>query len=185
MSLLNGIISISNIYTLLFVIFSVLLVGYLLGRITVKGISLGDAGVFIIALVFGALFFGVNEAGELLFSASSKPYDFSAGLTIVESLGLILFVTSVGYIAGPKFFGNFKKNFKSYVLLGVIIILAGGLSAVACIYAGEIFGYGATIESRDGFVAMIVGLLSGSLTSTPAFQLLKQLLQRSLQVLFR
>ncbi len=173
MSLLNGIISISNIYTLLFVLFSVLLFGYLLGRITIKGVSLGDAGVFIIALVVGALFFHVNEAGDLLFAASSKPYDFGAGLTIIESLGLILFVTSVGYIAGPKFFGNFKKNFKSYVLLGAIIILAGGLSAVGCIYAGEIFGYGASIESQDGFVAMIVGLLSGSLTSTPAFSAAK------------
>ncbi len=173
MTLLNGIITISNIYTMLFVVFSVLLLGYLLGRITIKGVSLGDAGVFIIALVFGAFFFKVNEAGELLFSASSKPYDFSSGLTIIESLGLVLFVTSVGYIAGPKFFGNFKKNFKSYVLLGIMIILAGGISAVACIYAGEIFGYGATIESQDGFVAMIVGLLSGSLTSTPAFSAAK------------
>ena len=173
MSLLNGFISISNTYTLLFVVFAVLFFGYALGRITIKGISLGDAGVFIIALLFGALFFGVNEAGELLFAASSKPYDFSQGLTIIEALGLILFVTSVGYIAGPKFFGNFKKNFKSYVLLGFIIILAGGLSAVLCIYAGEILGYGATIESQDGFVAMIVGLLSGSLTSTPAFSAAK------------
>ena len=173
MSLLNGIISISNIYTLLFVVFSVLLLGYLLGRITIKGISLGDAGVFIIALLIGALFFYVNDAGELLFSASSKPYDFSNGLSIIESLGLVLFVTSVGYIAGPKFFGNFKENFKSYVLLGVVIIIAGGISAVGCIYAGEIFGYGATIESQDGFVAMIVGLLSGSLTSTPAFSAAK------------
>ena len=173
MSFFNGVISISNVYTLLFVVFSVLLLGYALGRITIKGVSLGDAGVFIIALLFGALFFSVNADGDLLFAASSKPYDFSAGLTIVESLGLILFVTSVGYIAGPKFFGNFKKNFKSYVLLGLVIILAGGLSAVACVYAGELFGYGATIESRDGFVAMIVGLLSGSLTSTPAFSAAK------------
>ena len=173
MSLLNGIITISNTYTLLFVVFAVLFFGYALGRIAIKGISLGDAGVFIIALLFGALFFSVNEAGELLFAASSKPYDFTQGLTIIEALGLILFVTSVGYIAGPKFFGNFKRNFKSYVLLGVIIILAGGLSAVGCIYAGEIFGYGATIENQDGFVAMIVGLLSGSLTSTPAFSAAK------------
>lgn len=173
MSLFNGVISISNIYTLLFVVFSVLLFGYAIGRITIKGISLGDAGVFIIALLFGALFFSVNDAGQLLFAASSKPYDFNTGLSIVESLGLILFVTSVGYIAGPKFFGNFKKNFKSYVLLGLVIILAGGLSAVACIYAGELLGYGATIENQDGFVAMIVGLLSGSLTSTPAFSAAK------------
>ncbi len=173
MQFFNGVISISNIYTLLFVVFAVLLGGYALGRITVKGVSLGDAGVFIIALLAGALFFGVDAQGQLLFDASAKPYDFSTGLTIIESLGLVLFVTSVGYIAGPKFFGNFKKNFKSYVLLGLVIILAGGLSAAACIYAGEIFGYGATITEQDGFVAMIVGLLSGSLTSTPAFSAAK------------
>ena len=173
MSFFNGVISISNIYTLLFVVFGVLLVGYALGRITIKGVSLGDAGVFIIALVAGALFFSTNEAGELVFAASSKPYDFNGGLSIIESLGLVFFVTSVGYIAGPKFFGNFKKNFKSYVLLGLVVILAGGLAAVGCIYAGELIGYGASIENQDGFVAMIVGLLSGSLTSTPAFSAAK------------
>jgi putative transport protein len=173
MSLLGGVISISNTYTFFLVLFGVLLFGYLIGRITIKGVSLGDAGVFIIALFFGALFFNMNEAGELLFAASSKPYDFSAGLTIVEALGLILFVTSVGYIAGPKFFGNFKKNFKSYVLLGVVIILVGGLSAIGCILAGDAIGYGSSIETREGFVAMIVGLLSGSLTSTPAFSAAK------------
>lgn len=180
MSIFGGVISISNIYTLLLVIFVVLLFGYLLGRITIKGISLGDAGVFIVALVFGALFFTVNETGQLIFAASAKPYDFNSGLSIVESLGLILFVTSVGYIAGPKFFGNFKRNFKSYVLLGAIIILLGGLSAVACIYMGDLIGYGASIDSRDGFVAMIVGLLSGSLTSTPAFSAAKATVDPSL-----
>ena len=172
MVLFNGLISISNISTLLFVVFAVLMAGYALGRITIKGISLGDAGVFIVALLAGALFFEMNDAG-LMFAASSKPYDFEAGLSIIESLGLILFVTSVGFIAGPKFFGNFKRNFKSYVLLGVIIILAGGLAAAGCIYAGEFLGYGSSIQDQDGFVAMIVGLLSGSLTSTPAFSAAK------------
>lgn len=173
MSFLNGFISISNIYTLLFVVFAVLVVGYVLGRITIKGVSLGDAGVFIIALITGALFFSVNEAGELLFSASAKPYDFNGGLSIVEGLGLILFVTSVGYIAGPKFFGNFKRNFKSYVLLALVVILSGGLAAAACIGIGNLIGYGGTIETQEGFVAMIVGLLSGALTSTPSFSAAK------------
>lgn len=173
MSLLGGVISISNISTLIFVVFAVLMVGYALGRITVKGISLGDAGVFIIALLAGALFFKVNEGGELIFSGSSAPYDFSSGLSLVESLGLVLFVTSVGFIAGPKFFGNFKRNFKSYVLLGLIIIVAGGLTAAGCIGLGEVIGYGSSIQEQDGFVAMIVGLLSGSLTSTPAFSAAK------------
>lgn len=173
MSLFGGVISISNITTMLFVVFAVLLGGYALGRITVKGISLGDAGVFIVALLCGALLFHVNEFGMLVTDLTAKPYDFSSGLSLIESLGLILFVTSVGFIAGPKFFGNFKRNFKSYVLLGLIVILAGGLAAAGCIYLGEVIGYGGAIENQDGFVAMIVGLLSGSLTSTPAFSAAK------------
>lgn len=173
MTLFGGVISISNISTLLFVVFIVLMLGYALGRITIKGVSLGDAGVFIVALLIGALFFSVNGLGQLQFDFSSKPYDFSSGLSLVESLGLVLFVTSVGFIAGPKFFGNFKRNFKSYVLLGLVVILAGGIAAVGCIGLGEVVGYGASIEEQDGFVAMIVGLLSGSLTSTPAFSAAK------------
>ncbi len=172
MSLFGGFITISNISTLLFVVFAVLAVGYMLGRITIKGVSLGDAGVFIIALLFGALFFEMGENG-LVFSGSSKPYDFESGLSIIESFGLVLFVTSVGFIAGPKFFGNLKRNFKSYVLIGLIIIMVGGLSAAGCIGLGEVLGYGGSIEEQDGFVAMIVGLLSGSLTSTPAFSAAK------------
>lgn len=169
MSLFNGVISIGNTATLLFVVLAVLLFGYALGRITIKGVSLGDAGVFIVALIFGALCFTVNADAELIFNASAKPFDFSSGLSLIESLGLVFFVTSVGFIAGPKFFGNFKRNFKSYVLLGLVVILAGGLAAVGCIAIGDGIGYGASIETHDGFVAMIVGLLSGSLTSTPAF----------------
>lgn len=186
MKLLDGFISISNISTLLVVIFSVLFLGYLLGRITIKGISLGDAGVFIIALVCGALLFSVNEK-ELVFSISESTnmhYDYNTGLSMIESFGLILFVTSVGYIAGPKFFGNFKKNFKSYVLLGLVIIIAGGLAALSCIGMGEVIGYGAdSIENREGFVAMIVGLLSGSLTSTPAFSAAKATVAKEYQSL--
>ena len=81
-----------------------------------------------------------------------------------------MFVTSVGFIAGPKFFGNFKKNFKSYVVLALVVILAGGLAAVGCIYFGRTV-MGET--NHEEFTAMIVGLLSGSLTSTPAFSAAK------------
>ncbi len=176
MELFGGVIPITGISFLMFCVFAILFVGYALGRITIKGVSLGDAGVFIIALVFGALFFGPMKAQMVIKNAEGLVVANYAkeSLKIIENLGLILFVTSVGFIAGPKFFGNMKKNFKSYVLLGLIIILAGGLAAVGCIYIGDAIGYGGTIgNDRDGFVAMIVGLLSGSLTSTPAFSAAK------------
>ncbi len=172
MTLFGGVIPITGITFLMFCIFAILFVGYAFGRITIKGVSLGDAGVFVIALLFGAFFFTPLEEQLIIKGAVDVGFTEKA-LEIVESLGLILFVTSVGFIAGPKFFGNMKKNFKSYVLLGLIVILSGGLAAVGCIYIGKAIGFGASIESLDGFVAMIVGLLSGSLTSTPAFSAAK------------
>ena len=105
MSMLGGLISIGNTASLLLVVFSVLFLGYALGRIKIKGISLGDAGVFLVALLIGALFFGVDANSALLFDLSGS-FDYSAGLSLIESIGLILFVTSVGYMAGPKFLQN-------------------------------------------------------------------------------
>ncbi len=172
MNLFGGVIPVTGITFLMFCIFAILFAGYALGRITIKGVSLGDAGVFVIALIFGAFFFTPLEH-QLIIKGATEVGFAEKALEVVESLGLILFVTSVGFIAGPKFFGNMKKNFKSYVLLGLIIILAGGLSAVLCIYLGKVIGYGSSIESSEGFTAMIVGLLSGSLTSTPAFSAAK------------
>ena len=54
MILLNGILSIKSIVFLTFSVFVVAALGYMLGIITIKGVSLGTAGVFIIALFFGA-----------------------------------------------------------------------------------------------------------------------------------
>ncbi len=177
MELFGGVIPVTGNAFLLFCLFAILFVGYALGRITIKGVSLGDAGVFIIALLFGALFC-CNMAPEGAAAVNIfgfEPIEFDESLLdVIEKLGLILFVTSVGFIAGPKFFANMKKNFKSYVLLGVIIILAGGLAALGCILFGKhVVGFGAGATDIDGFVAMIVGLLSGSLTSTPAFSAAK------------
>lgn len=172
MSLLGGLVSIGIIPMLLLVVFSVLFLGYALGRIKIKGISLGDAGVFLVALLIGALFFGVDANGALLFDLSGS-LDYSAGLSLIESLGLILFVTSVGYMAGPRFIQNLKQNWRLYAPLGVLIPLMGGIIGVGCILLGEVVGYGATIKEQDCFVAMIVGILSGALTSTPAFSAAK------------
>ena len=53
---------ITGVTFLVFSIMAILAIGYALGRITVKGISLGSAGVFLVALVYGCLFYGDLEA---------------------------------------------------------------------------------------------------------------------------
>ncbi len=167
--------SIAGIARLVLSIILITSLGYCLGRITIKGISLGTAGVFIVALVFGAVFpdflsaaLPITVEGEVVTNYASQ------ALKIIENIGLILFVTSVGFIAGPNFFSNFKKNFKSYIVLGLVIIIAGGLSAVGCIYLGRAIEGGSAGFNSDELTAMIVGLLSGSLTSTPAFSAAKE-----------
>lgn len=157
-----------SITFLTFMVFAVAAVGYILGRVTIKGVSLGTAGVFIMALVFGALLFSPLETqlslndGEVTFAKEA--------LKIIENMGLVLFVTSVGFIAGPNFFGNLKKNFKSYVLLGLIIIIVASIACVGCIY----FDVGVFKGKVKEVAAMLVGLMSGSLTSTPAFSATKE-----------
>lgn len=168
MSLFGGVISIQGITFLMFAIFAITVVGYALGRITIKGVSLGTAGVFIVSLLFGALFSNQISATVVAKTADGTIDISSNALKVIETLGLILFVTSVGFIAGPNFFKDLKKNYKSYIVLGLIIIISGGLACVGCFFLGR----GAEANSEE-FVAMLVGILSGSLTSTPAFSAAK------------
>lgn len=169
MSLFGGVISITGISFLMLSVFVIAVVGYALGRITIKGVSLGTAGVFIVALLYGALFSDTISQTVTQKLADGTAADISSNaLKIVENVGLIFFVTAVGFIAGPNFFKDLKKNYKSYILLGLIIIISGGLTCVGCYFVGK----GAESDPKE-FVAMLVGILSGSLTSTPAFSAAK------------
>ena len=161
MDFFNGVISITGISFLMFTVFIVAGLGYLLGRVTIKGVSLGTAGVFIVALLLGALVFSVDGSNLVTAKFGSDVALAKNYFKIIENLGLILFVTSVGFIAGPNFFTSLKKNFKSYALLSLIIIILGGLTTIFCI---KVLGCG---------TSMAVGLLSGALTSTPAFSAAK------------
>lgn len=164
MNLLGGVIQIKGITYLLFCVFIIMAVGYLIGRIKIKGIDLGTAGVFIAALLFGCFFFGDLDAEMTSLGDSTRDL-----LKLVENIGLILFVTSVGFIAGPEFFVNLKHHFKSYAAIGAIIILSGGVAAIVCIMISRAMGE----PDTDATTAMVVGLFSGALTSTPAFSAAK------------
>lgn len=161
-----GILTVTGVAFLTFCVLAIAAVGYILGRITIKGVNLGTAGVFIVALLFGAFLFPTLDAQLTVNDAVFT----KEALKIVENLGLIFFVTAVGFIAGPKFFRNMKKNFKSYVLLGLVIIIAAAIICVLCVVIG---GRISSVD-HDTFKSTMVGLLAGALTSTPAFSASKE-----------
>ena len=164
MSLFGGVINITGITFFVMSIFAIIVGGYLIGKISIKGVSLGTAGVFIASIIYGIL-----HSKQLADTMNFSGIDFSPdALKIIENCGLVLFVCSVGLIAGPSFFSNLKKNFKSYILLGVVIILSGGLTTVVCYFIGR----NGEADTKQ-FVALLTGLLSGALTSTPAFSAAK------------
>ena len=164
MKIFSGVILVQGISFVMFSSFACIFIGLSLGRITIKGVSLGSAGVFIIALIYGALF-SDHISSTVSQKVEGKPVDISANaLKIVENLGLIFFIGSVGFISGPTFFSNLKKNFKSYLISGLFVILIATLSCVCCFYIGK-----KSAKDVEEFNAMIVGIFSGALTSTPAF----------------
>lgn len=154
-----GVNSIFSISSLLFGLFAVTVLGYLLGRITIKGVNLGTAGVFLVAILFGYLCTLIPDTTPILGSLNLKPGTGNTKFykSVIQNVGLVMFVGSVGFIAGPKFFRDLAKNFKTYIFMGILIILAG--TAVAVIFT-FVSPYGSDFWS---------GILSGALTSTPGY----------------
>ena len=146
----------SSALSTIFIVFIVAALGYLLGAIEIKGISLGTAGVLVVALAFGVLAnyipnFQIGDTVIHLFNAGIK-----SSFKLVSSIGTALFVTAVGLIAGPKFFRSFNRKTVAYLLMGVVVIVIGAVTAIVC-----------TALDPNLSASMAVGLLTGGLTSTP------------------
>lgn len=160
MAIFEKIIGLGQTPVVLLSVFLICFIGYAIGRIKVKGLCLGTAGVFLFALLFGYLCTlpALKNAPVLnkFFMADAGDAKITS-FKFISNIGLVLFVTSVGSIAGPKFFRNLKVNAKSYVPMGALIVAMG---AVVTVLFALIPGIGA---------AYATGILSGALTSTPAF----------------
>ena len=153
----------------MFSTFVCIFLGFLLGRITIKGISLGSSGVFIIALIYGAIFSSHIKSTISQKMKNGDSIDISSnGLKILENIGLIFFIGSVGFISGPNFFKNLKKNFKSYIFVGLCVIAISTFSCVIIFYIAK-----KNIKNVEEFSPMMVGIFAGALTSTPAFSAAK------------
>lgn len=117
-------------------LFLILGMGYLIGNIRIGSFSLGPvAGV-----LFAGLFLGHFD------------FRISAG---AQSVGFALFIFSVGYQAGPRFFDVLRTDGLKYFTLAVVIAATGfGVAVLAT----------KILDLEPGTSA---GLLAGGLTSSP------------------
>ena len=155
----------SSTFAMFTIAFLIVSLGYLLGGIEIKGVSLGTAGVFLVAILIGwvcTLPFGDIELLKNFHMTSTTDAIVKNFKGPIQNIGLILFVGSVGFIAGPKFFKDLVKNFKTYIVIGLLVIVSGTAVAVIC-----------TLLTPEYGPEFWSGILSGALTSTPGFSAAK------------
>lgn len=123
-------------------------IGVFMGKVRIKGISLGVAFVFFMGIVAGS------------FHLEADP-----GMTsFAETFGLSIFVYALGLHVGPNFVGLMRDEGIALNLWGFAIILLGTVMAlVLCLVTG--------ITIPD-----MVGILCGATTNTPALGAAQQAL---------
>jgi putative transport protein len=122
----------------LLILFIVASLGYLVGTISIKGVSLGVSAILFTGLAVGAIDPRL-QIPEIIFQ-----------------LGLSIFIYSVGLTSGPAFFESYRKNGTRDILFLVSMLLLTGLMAVGIQY---LLGFSP---------ATITGIYSGSTTNTAA-----------------
>ncbi|HLW06517.1 MAG TPA: hypothetical protein VKY45_03065, partial [Marinilabiliaceae bacterium] len=116
-------------------LFVIICIGFIIGNIKVAGISLDISAIIFVALFFGHL--GVKIP------------------PIIGSIGLVLFIYTIGMQAGPGFFDSFRKQGRTLVLLTTIVIVSASLIAFL------------SFKFANVEMPVAIGILTGALTSTP------------------
>ncbi|MFD1637098.1 TrkA C-terminal domain-containing protein [Evansella tamaricis] len=119
----------------LILIFLILFLGSFVGQLKFKGLNLGASGVLLIGMVFGHFGYEIPS--------------------VLQNLGLSLFIVAVGLQAGPRFFRMMKS---SGIVFGIIGFLVVFIASVTTVIVSKLFQLSAPIS---------IGLMTGALTSTP------------------
>lgn len=118
-----------------FLLFAVIALGYLIGQIKIYGFSLDVSAVMFVAMIFGN-------------------YGFSTP-PLIQTIGLLFFIYTVGIQAGPGFFDSFRANGQKYIMLALLIVVSGAILTWGFSW---LFDYDKNLT---------IGIFTGALTSTP------------------
>lgn len=116
-----------------------IMLGILLGRVKIAGISLGATLILFVGILLGEI--GLRIEPHILH--------------FIKEFGLILFVFSIGLQVGPGFFNNFKKGGSQMNLLALLLVLLGVVTTIVLYFVT-----GLPLQT-------MVGIMSGAITNTP------------------
>ncbi|MBQ0119771.1 MAG: putative transporter [Bacteroidales bacterium] len=139
----------SNVAHAIFIYSIVIAAGVILGKLKLKGVSLGATFVLFVGILMGHFGFSVDPTT----------------LKFIQEFGLILFIFSIGIQVGPGFFSSFKEG--GLRLNGLAMSIVGLNIAVAL----AIFFIAGDVKITD-----MVGILSGAITNTPGLGAAQQTL---------
>jgi len=126
----------------------VVALGFSVGRLSWRGLGLGPAGGTLgVAILMGAL--GLSTKA---FYATDDP-----AITLGD-LGFALFIYSVGFEAGPRFFASLRGGTGwRFVVVGVVVNL---VALAVAVVTGRALGLDSSVAA---------GVLAGALTSAPTY----------------
>ena len=116
--------------------------GLMVGKIKVKGISLGGAGALFVGILLGHL--GLRVEGNVLH--------------FIQEFGLILFVYTIGMQVGPGFMDSIRRHGLVLNVLSTGIVLLGVITTL-CLYF---------FTDMHNNVPVLIGMLCGAVTNTPS-----------------
>lgn len=122
--------------------------GILVGKLRVRGISCGIAGILFVSLVLGALL-------RVLPATDAEKAEIRQTMRILSNLGSALFVSVIGLQTGRSLDGNVRKA-SGALFVGAAMSTAG-TGAMLLISA----------LNRAVGIPLLLGVLCGALTSTP------------------
>lgn len=146
----DGLVSIHSAVQAIVILSAICALGLALGKLHIKGISLGIAFVFFIGIVAGHLGLTLN-------------HDV---LEFAESFGLTMFVYVLGLYVGPNFFGSMRHEGISLNLWSLAVIVVGTVFSLLLCWL-------LPVSLPD-----MVGILCGATTNTPALGAAQQALQQ-------
>ncbi len=151
MDWINGLFTVHSAVQTVVVLSLVISSGLALGKLHIRGISLGVAFVFFMGIVAGNV--GISANADML--------------SFAETFGLSLFVYSLGLHVGPNFFGLMRHEGIALNLWGFVVIALGTVMALALTLVTPVS------------VPDMVGILCGATTNTPALGAAQQALQNA------